>query len=231
MPRQYDKNMTTAKKAAEVVFAAQQRASHFDRAGKQISAISIRKVARQYGVSNTSIHRHLQALRASHNLQASPPATLGRPRALTDAKDAALTAFVIWLAEAGFPALPIQVEETANYLRDLQGIRPVSEHFVHTWLADHPELQKKSTIKPVELYRKGAELDPAPIKDFFAQYRAIVQEYDLSPSDIWNANESRCWIGCLSSRIHVILLQQPPKYNCLPEVIDPTNQESLYQDI
>ncbi|KZL79055.1 putative transposase [Colletotrichum incanum] len=118
MPRPCDKNMTAAKKAAEVVFAAQQRAQ-FDRAGKQISTISIREVARQYGVSDMSIRRHLRTLRAGHSLRASPPAALGRPRALTVAEDAALAAFVIWLAEAGFPALPIQVEETANYLRNL----------------------------------------------------------------------------------------------------------------
>ncbi|GKT81969.1 hypothetical protein ColTof4_14392 [Colletotrichum tofieldiae] len=230
MPRPCDKNMTAAKKAAEVVFAAQQRAQ-FDRAGKQISTISIREVARQYGVSDMSIRRHLRTLRAGHNLRASPPAALGRPRALTAAEDAALAAFVIWLAEAGFPALPIQVEETANYLRNLRAMPPVSEHFVRTWLADHPELQKKAAIKPVEIYRKGAELDPAPIEDFFTRYRATVREHDLGPSEIWNADESGCRIGCLSSRIHVILLQRPPKYNRLPEVIDPANQESSYQDI
>ncbi|KZL83669.1 hypothetical protein CI238_06420, partial [Colletotrichum incanum] len=127
-------------------------------------------------------------LRAGGNLRVSPDEG-GRPRAITDAEDAALAAFVIWLAEAGFPALPIQVEETANYLRDLRGMPPVSEHFVRTWLADHPELQKKAAIKPVEIYRKGAELDPAPIEDFFARYRAIVREYDLGPSEIWNADE------------------------------------------
>ncbi|GJC89511.1 hypothetical protein ColLi_12349 [Colletotrichum liriopes] len=129
MPRQSEKYMTAAKKAAEVVFAAQQRAGQFDRAGKNSSAISIREVARQ----------------------CASPEEGGRPQALRDAEDAALAAFVIWLAEAGFPALPIQVEETANYLRNLRGMPPVSEHFVCTWLADHPELQKKAAIKPVDL--------------------------------------------------------------------------------
>ncbi|KZL87195.1 hypothetical protein CI238_10299 [Colletotrichum incanum] len=103
MPRLCNKNITAAKKAAEV-----------------ISTISIRKVAWQYGVSDMSIRRYLWTLRAGHSLWASPPAALGRPRALTVAEDAALAAFVIWLAEAGFPALPIQVKETANYLRNLR---------------------------------------------------------------------------------------------------------------
>ncbi|GKT48965.1 uncharacterized protein ColSpa_09146 [Colletotrichum spaethianum] len=230
MPQPYDKNMTAAKKAAKVVFAAQQQAQ-FDQAGKQISTISIREVTQQYSVSDMSIRRHLQTLQAGHDLQASPPAALGRPRALTAAEDAALAAFVIWLAEASFPALPIQVKETANYLRNLRAMPPISEHFVHTWLADHPELQKKAAIKPVEIYHKGAKLDPAPIKDFFTRYQATVREHDLGPSEIWNANESGCQISCLSSRIHVILLQRPPKYNHLPEVIDPANRESSYQDI
>ncbi|KZL84705.1 hypothetical protein CI238_07898 [Colletotrichum incanum] len=129
MPRPCDKNMTIAKKAAET--------------------------ARDYGVSYTAIEKHLRTLRAGGNLRVSPDEG-GRPRAITDAKDAALAAFVIWLTKAGFPALPIQVEETANYLRDLR------------------ELQKKAAIKPVKIYRKGAELDPAPIEDFFARYQAIV---------------------------------------------------------
>ncbi|KZL81877.1 hypothetical protein CI238_13183 [Colletotrichum incanum] len=174
MPRPCDKNMTIAKKAAEVLFAAQQRASQFGRAGKNSALIpSIRQTARDYGVSYTAIEKHLCTLRAGGNLRVSPDEG-GRPRAITDAEDAALAAFVIWLAEAGFPALPIQVEETANYLRDLR------------------ELQKKAAIKPVEIYRKGAELDPAPIEDFFARYRAIVREYDLGPLEIWNADESGC---------------------------------------
>ncbi|KAK1953666.1 hypothetical protein LY78DRAFT_538242, partial [Colletotrichum sublineola] len=77
-------------------FAAQQQASR-NRPGKNTPTIpSIRQYAREYGVSDTSIRRHLRTLRASGNLRASPPAALGRPRAITDAEDAALTAYIIW---------------------------------------------------------------------------------------------------------------------------------------
>ncbi|KAK1953509.1 hypothetical protein LY78DRAFT_649259, partial [Colletotrichum sublineola] len=87
--------MTSAKKAAELLFAAQQRAG-LDRPGKKASAVpSIRQFARDYGVSDMSIRRHLRTLRAGGNLRASPEEG-GRPRSLTDAEDVALGAFVIW---------------------------------------------------------------------------------------------------------------------------------------
>ncbi|KDN62135.1 hypothetical protein CSUB01_12085, partial [Colletotrichum sublineola] len=168
----------------------------------------------------------LRTLRAGGNLRASPPAALGRPRAITDAEDAALAAYIIWLENAGFPAIPIELEETANYLRSLRGMPAVSEHFVRTFIADHPELQHRRVIKPVELCRRGAELDPVPIEDFFERYRGIIRDYDLGPSEIWNADETGCRIGCLGNRIHVIVLQRPPRYNRAPEVVDPANRES-----
>ncbi|KAK1579285.1 uncharacterized protein LY79DRAFT_564464 [Colletotrichum navitas] len=184
MPRQCDKNMTAAKKATKVIFAAQQRAGRFNRPGKEPSAVpSIRQLARQYNISNTSIHRHLRALRAGRNLRASPDEG-GRPRSLTEAEDVALGAFVIWLHKSGFPALPLQVKETANYLRSIRGQPPVSKHFVRSWLADHPELQKKGAIKPVKLYQKRAKLDPAPVEDFFAQYQAALRDHNIGPSEI-----------------------------------------------
>ncbi|KDN67101.1 hypothetical protein CSUB01_01744 [Colletotrichum sublineola] len=181
MPRQGDKYMTPAKKAAELLFAAQQRAG-LDRPGKKASAVpSIHQTAREYGVSHTVIEKHLRTLRAGGNLRASPEEG-GRPRLLTEAEDTALGAFVLWLAEAGFPAQPLQVEETANYLRSLRGMPAVnSDHFVRTWLADHPELQRRAFIKPVEVLRLGAELNPAPVEDFFTRYRAVIRDLRDSP--------------------------------------------------
>ncbi|KDN61738.1 putative transposase [Colletotrichum sublineola] len=224
MPRQCDKHMTPAKKAAQLLFAAQQQAGR-DRPGKKASAVpTIRQLARDYGVSDMSIRRHLQTLRRGGNLRASPEEG-GRPRSLTDAEDTALGAFVIWLDQAGFPALPLQVEETANFLRNLRGLPPVSVHFVRSWLADHPELEARGTIKPVEVLRRGAELDPVPIEDFFTRLRGVVRDYDLGPSDIWNADESGCRIGCINGQVHVIVLKRP-RHCRQPEVIDPANRES-----
>ncbi|KAK1960834.1 hypothetical protein LY78DRAFT_590014, partial [Colletotrichum sublineola] len=89
-------------------------------AKKAVTVPNIRQLAWDFGVSDTSIHRHLKTLREGGDIRVSP-LMVGRPRALTDAEDAALGAFVIWMDKAGFPAQPRQVEETANFLCGLRG--------------------------------------------------------------------------------------------------------------
>ncbi|KAK1574496.1 uncharacterized protein LY79DRAFT_565743 [Colletotrichum navitas] len=81
--------MTAAKKAAETLYIARQRAT-CQRAGKTaINIPSIRQAARDYGVSHTAIQKHLRALQEGHDLRVSPDEP-GRPRSFTEAEDVAL---------------------------------------------------------------------------------------------------------------------------------------------
>ena len=169
--------------------------------------VTIASLARQYNVSRTMITRHVKALEEGRPYGASSPRSDGRPRALTDAEDSAVVNFAIWLERCGCPAPAAAIVAAANELRATR-VPPadaLNKNWLPRWLADHPELTKTKYIRPRELPRASVEADPSHIVTFFDRYESIVQEYRLGPSSIWNVDEAGCRIGCLNSRMQVIV--------------------------
>jgi hypothetical protein len=124
------------KAAQQVVYsrALAQRGRSRDTSGGIKPLLSIRAADKNNAGSNkSSVARIIKLLEAA---DASDPAdvafpTMGRPRMLTDEKDEAIVAFVIWMERAGLPTCRCEIEGATNMLRQCWiGTRVVSYCFI-----------------------------------------------------------------------------------------------------
>lgn len=203
-------NESPALRAARVIFAS--RARRHLRRGDQPTTpstptVTISSMARKYDCSRTAISKHLKGLEQGHVYGALSPQGAGRPRALTDAEDAAVVAYIQWLERCGCPAQPASIVTAANELRQsrVPPAAAVNKNWLSRWMIDHPELQRARSIRPREVSRASVEADPTAIVEFFDKYDEYMQTYDLRPSAIWNMDEAGCRIGCLHGRLQVVV--------------------------
>ncbi|KAM5353285.1 hypothetical protein ACJZ2D_016817 [Fusarium nematophilum] len=86
-----------------------------------------------------------------------PPGKRWRPRLVSEAEEAGLVAYVVWLERSGFPAERSQVEEAAREFRLSRGYpnTPFNKNWYSRFRQRHEEL-KVSHIKAVDKARKAS---------------------------------------------------------------------------
>lgn len=185
---------------------------------------SLRAFCRRKKLPLTSVHRHFQALQKT-GLPAVSFRPNGRPRALTDAEDSALVAYIVELENAGVYASIPMVVAAANELRASRKPPegPVGKGWYGRWIKDHGEL-KTSATQPVEASRLGFEAHADIVAGWFERAKQKALGQQVSSSEVWNADEVGVQIGCRDGRVKVVMVAK--KKHEKPRVLDPNNRES-----
>ncbi|KAL6407520.1 hypothetical protein AUP68_08539 [Ilyonectria robusta] len=164
-------------KAAQAILTSRGRNTSL-RSGTK--PLSLRAAARLYNVSTSEVFRQLKRLEDGSHDTNRPR---GRPRALSEAEDDALVAYVMWMERAGFPASKKQVEEAANTLRLQRD--PKATPLSKTWYAgfrkDHPQL-RRTFLKAIEKSRKSFEA--SDITDITTFYKELEQKISCIASAV-----------------------------------------------
>jgi predicted DNA-binding transcriptional regulator YafY len=191
--------------------------------------LSVREAAKRYRGSNRgSISRVIKRLEAANTLDASElvDGIVGRPRLLTDEEEEAIVSFVIWMDKSGLPAAKYEIEDAANTLRRRRDpeAKPVSKMWYSRFRDNHPELQK-SILKAREVSR--AEYEAAGIeetKEWFQRLREVITNYNIGPSECWNADQAGIRVGMLRERVECLVVRTKKK--SAAEVVSPEDRET-----
>lgn len=169
---------------------------------------SIRDAARRFGAAKSAIARHIKALRTS-NLPALSHRGVGRPRCLTDAEDAALEAYALWLIQSGSLASRDVIQNGANLLRARRDppAQPVGKDWWLGWKRDHP-WYRSTYSKPVESSRLSAAQQIECLGSFFDKLEKAVEEYDIRSSACWNADEVGIIMAKLAGKFEVLVVKK-----------------------
>ncbi|OBS17414.1 hypothetical protein FPOA_12063 [Fusarium poae] len=178
--------------------------------------LSVREAAKRYRGSNRgSISRVIKRLEAANTLDASElvDGIVGRPRLLTDEEEEAIVSFVIWMDRSGLPAAKYEIEDAANTLRRRRDpeAEPLSKMWYSRFQDNHPELQK-SILKAREVSR--AEYEAAGIeetKEWFQRLREVIANYNIGPSECWNADQAGIRVGILRERVECLVVRTKKK--------------------
>lgn len=188
--------------------------------------LTTRKAAEKYQTSKSAVARHVKEMKLSGKPAFSKQGR-GRPRNLDESEERAVIAYIIWLERAGFPASREAIEEAANKLRAtrIPPAPPVGEGWFKRFMTDNPQLEKKRIIRALDRDRAGFEHgDIHDIEDFYTELGIVVENRDISASQMFNADECSIRIGVIRERLEVVIVKK--QLYTKHEVVSFTNRES-----
>lgn len=167
MPESNDKTDTAAIAAARQYHRAVQAAERRASLSRQATAAkgrpreSLRAHCRRLNVPYTTVSRHCQALKSTGRLTLSERG-IGRPRALTDADDATLVAYIVELEWAGVRVSKQMVVARANELRSLRspGAGRLNRGWYARWRLDHDDALRAAAANIAQSSRVMEGWDP-----------------------------------------------------------------------
>ncbi|OBS16046.1 hypothetical protein FPOA_27858 [Fusarium poae] len=127
---------------------------------------------------------------------------------------------------SGLPAAKYEIEDAANTLRRRRDpeAEPLSKMWYSRFRDNHPELQK-SILKAREVSR--AEYEAAGIeetKEWFQRLREVIANYNIGPSECWNADQAGIRVGILRERVECLVVRTKKK--SAAEVVSPEDRET-----
>ena len=163
-------------------------------------------IAKRYNCSAQTVRKYAALLQSGQTLPRDHAA--GRPPALTDSEEDALSA-IIQMANRGFFKLSAtMVVNAANCLRQqrLQPAPPVSRNWFPRWRAKHPEFDFNN-VRWKEVARLGAEATLEHLENWFEEYQALLKAFEITPCCLWNFDESPFQVGWLNGSYKVVCVR------------------------
>jgi hypothetical protein len=188
--------------------------------------ISLREAAARFRCGKTAVGTHLKSMKL-FGIPAFSTKAGGRPRNLDESEDRALVAYVMWLERCGFPANQVVIEDAANELRASRSPPdpPVGQGWYKRFVSDNPELQKKKLVRALDRERAGFEAgEIAEVEQFYTSLGVVIEERDISASQIFNADECGICIGMIRERLEVLIIKKI--LNTKHEVVAFSNRET-----
>ena len=170
-------------------FSRSERIELAYKAWQESNDMSIRKAARIYGISRSTLHRRTKgALSNKASRQARQRLSVG--------EEEALQLWLLQLNKWGWPARISQLEAIAiDLLRAKGDIEELGIYWTRSFLLRYPELKKKFVVG-LDKERSLAQ-NPDIITNWFQLFRDIVKEYDINSNDIYNIDEKGILIGVI----------------------------------
>ena len=176
------------------------------------SPISIRKIARMFGVPNSSLQNRIIGL-------PSKQMDCERRQRLNCQEEMALVEWILRLQAWGWPARVDQTREMARELLDKKNdTKPLGINWVQKFLRRHHQL-KTAFIPPLDKERAAAQ-DCQIFQDWFALYLSVKTKYSVDDSDVWNMDEKGFMQGVIGKEKVVI-----NKYKQKAYMTQPGNRE------
>lgn len=140
--------------------------------------INITKVAKKYGVQRSTLSRRFNGVSGPKEAQ------YNNQRFLNSQQSDTLIKWVNMLTERG---LPPTRQTIANLAKDITGIEP-GKNWASRWLQKHSDKLIYRFSSRIDIDRQRAD-SASKYEKYFTHLRAKIEQYNLSPDQIYNMDE------------------------------------------
>ncbi|KAJ8058530.1 hypothetical protein OCU04_012712 [Sclerotinia nivalis] len=143
--------------------------------------ISIRKVAKMYNISNTTLQRRINGF---------TPRSEYRPKSynLSELEENIISEYILDMDMRGFPPKLRNVEDMANHILESRGAKCVGKLWAHRFVKRRIEL--KMRFNRVYDFQRALCEDPKLIEEWFRLVSNMRAKYGILDSDFYNFDET-----------------------------------------
>lgn len=166
---------------------------------------SLRKVAKDFGVPYTTLHRRVNGGRSKTEAYEDK-------RALSNYQEQLLESHLIFLAQKKTPLSRMETRKLAGKLKygvfSLDNSKPLSDNWLLGFLSrsKYLKLKKGKHLDMPRIRENGAEL----ISLFFDLYTYYINAFNIHPDCIWNLDEAGFRIGESTDRLDLVVPDNAP---------------------
>jgi hypothetical protein len=153
----------------------------------------VRKVARDYGVPESSLRNRWKLGKQPHSVAHKSQLLL------TPEHEAVLVRWILQQDEEGHPPRQKLIIDKAKKILEIAGVEDpvVSPRWIGKFLKRHPQLQAKH-IRSIDRQRRAAS-NKDIIKHYFNEFNTAKETKKVKDSNIWNMDEKGFLIGVAKS--------------------------------
>ena len=156
--------------------------------------LSLRKAAKIFQVSVTTLHSRINGRRARQDTRPSSCR-------LSELEEQAIVHYILDLDARGFPPRIVNVEDMANTILESRDAQRVGTRWASTFVNRQPEL--KMRLSRAYDYQRALCEDPEKIKAWFALLRNMKAKYGIQDEDVYNFDETGFMMGQITSMMVV----------------------------
>jgi hypothetical protein len=144
--------------------------------------MSASQACKQHGLATTTLHARLHGAKPRHVVH-------DQNQKLTPHEEQALAEYC---RQKGWRGEPLKLEEIRKLASEISGTH-VGLNWVYKFKNRNPSIASRTTQKAESKCSKA--LNPEAVKSFYDELERVFREYDIHPSDIWNADEKGVFLG------------------------------------
>ena len=157
-------------------------------------SLSLRKAAKIFQVSLTTLHSRMNGRRARQDTRP------GSCR-LSELEEKAIVQYILDLDARGFSPRISDVEDMANVIAEARDASRVGTRWASTFVKRQPDLRTR--LSRVYDYQRALCEDPEKIAGWFGLLQNIKAKYGIQDEDIYNFDETGFMMGQIASTIVV----------------------------
>ncbi|KAF7914288.1 uncharacterized protein EAF01_000694 [Botrytis porri] len=173
---------------------------------------SIRKVAKIYNISNTTLQRRINGITSRSEY---------RPKSynLSELEENIISEYIIDMDLRGFPPKLRNVEDMANHILESRGAKRVGKLWAHRFVKRRIEL--KTRFSRVYDFQRALCEDPKLIEEWFRLVANMRAKYSILDGDFYNFDETGFMMGIICPGMVVTSAER----NGRSKAIQPGNRE------
>ncbi|KAL8377084.1 hypothetical protein RB595_007971 [Gaeumannomyces hyphopodioides] len=154
------------------------------------------RAARHYGIKARTLQRRRKGAR-------SLSSNGGHNKALNEAEELALLAWVNWRQSIGSAITSVTLLQAVNSIVSKRAIPPardITKRWAQKWLTQHKNLLKRTRGTPRAVQRRAAQ-DRAVLREWFDAYKLCVDTHSISDENSWNSDEAGFRVGVFDGNL------------------------------